>query len=204
MNGSVRNLRIEDVAKVIPGAAKGLYNQEPVEALNKAFLLKGVNLDQDGGVQPEGMEEVYLSPGKNTDRYLLKANDIVVMARGSAMRVSLVDEAVEQKNVIASANFLIIRPRSELVKSEVIVAYLNSEVGRSRLLAQSTGAGIQHIPTASLRDLKIPVPSCKEQERIALIFHASIDAYRTTLELADQQKATASAAMLTLMMGESL
>ena len=196
-------LKVEDFSQVIPGAAKSIYGQEPSGELEKASLLRGMNLDLDGGISSEGMEEVYLSPTKNTDRYLLRAGDVVVMARGSAIRVSLVDKALEQKRVVASANFLIIRIDVGKVQPEVLVAYLNSVVGQAAMLSLSTGAAIQHIPTSKLRNLQIPVPVKSLQNQITNIFHASKEAYKATLALAEQQKKTASASMLGLMMEDA-
>jgi restriction endonuclease S subunit len=199
-----RVLKVEEFSKVFPGAARSLYVQEASQELQKVYLLKGINLDQDGGITTNEMEEVYLSPNKNSDRYLLKSGDVVIMARGSAIRVSLVDTDVEQKNVIASGNLLIIRPNIDKVQSEVIVAYLRSIVGQASLLSLSQGAAIQHIPTSKLRALEVPVPLRAKQIQIANIFHASKEAYQATIALAEQQKKTASTSMLSLMIETTL
>jgi len=196
-------LQIEEFSEVIPGAASTAYTQEGSDKLEATFLLKGINLDHEGGITTKDMDKVHLAPAKNAHRYLLKAGDVVVMARGSAIRVALADSEVEAKQVIASANFLIIRPDVAKVLPEVLVAYLHSDVGKSALVALSSGAAIQHVPTSKLRSLKVPVPSMEQQKKIAEIFYASNAAYETTIALAEQQKKTSMACMLDLMMGDA-
>jgi hypothetical protein len=193
--------RVEDCSVIIPGAAKSVYQAEPEAGMEAVRLLKGMNLDQDGGISTTDMDEVYMSLSGRAERYMLKEGDVVLMARGSAMRVSLVDKGVAEKHIIASANFLIIRPKLDLIKPEVIVAYLNSPMGQAAMRALSTGAAIQHIPTSKLRSLEVPVPALTEQGQIAQVFHASKEAYKATLALAEQQKKAASASMINLMMG---
>ena len=72
----------------------------------------------------------------------------------------------------------------------MLVAYFNSGYGHNQLMKLSKGAVIQHIPASILKTLEIPVPTNKFQKRIVEIYHASIDAQQSTMELLKQQKKT--------------
>jgi len=192
--------KVGDISHVIPGAARGIYSEEATEGANIIHLLKGNNLDTEGGITIEGIQAVVQSTAKNADRYALQEGDVVIMARGSAIRTSFVTKEVANKKIVASANFLIIRPNKAEIKGEVIAVYLNSVVGQQKIQALSKGSVIHHIPTSSLRELQIPVPIMQVQQDISDIFCANREAYQATLALAEQQKRTAYASMLNMML----
>jgi len=200
MKKSNQMKKLGQISQVIPGAAKGVYIADVAKNPNTIHLLKGSNVNSEGSISTEGMERAVLSSSKNTDRYILQEGDVVVMARGSAIRAGFITREVAEKGIIASASFIIIRPNKDEIQGEVIVAYLNSSLGQHRLLALSIGAAIQHIPTSSLKEMEIPVPALVTQKIISDIFYASREAYQATLALAEQQKRTANASILNMML----
>jgi len=84
---------------------------------------------------------------------------------------------------------------------EVLVAYFNSAVGQSLLDTISTGAIITNISLSSIKKLVIELPELNIQNEIAELFHASNQAYQSTLNLAEQQKKVATAYITQLMKG---
>lgn len=194
------NMLLGQVTQLIPGAARGAYSDNISNDSDLGYVLKGNSLDTDGGIYTEAMNQVSIVAARNTDRYILQEGDVVVLARGSAIRAGFVTKEVAARKVIASANFIIIRPNKEIIQGEVIAAYLNSTLGRQQLQGLSKGAAIQHIPMSSLRELQIPVPTIEIQKTIADIFYANREAYQATLALAEQQKRTANASILNLML----
>ncbi len=191
---------LNQVAQLIPGAARGAYSDEVSNNSDLAYVLKGNGLDADGGIHADAMSRVSIAAARNADRYILQEGDVVVLARGSAIRAGFVTNEVADKKVMASANFIIIRPNKEIIQGEVIAAYLNSTLGKQQLQSLSKGAAIQHIPISSLRDLEIPIPAMQLQKTITDIFYANREAYQATLALAEQQKRTANASILNLML----
>lgn len=192
---------IGQLCQLIPGAAKSAYSKKQDSTdLKSVFILKGKDVNKEGFISTEDMEKAQLLMGKNIDRYILLTGDVVVMSRGSAIRAAIVTEETAAKEIVASSNFIIIRPDQNKIKGEVIVAYLNSGFGQKLLLALNTGAVIQHIPTSSLRDLEIPVPPLNIQNNISDIFNAGRDAYVATEILMEQQKRTVNASILNMMM----
>ncbi len=189
------------VSQLIPGAAKSAFTVDTATGLVPVYLLMGKNLDFEGGLTTEDMKQEVLASAKNPERYILQEGDVLLMVRGSAMRAGFVSREVAEKRVVASANFIVIRPDKNEIQGEVIVAYLNSVIGQKKLLSLSMGAVIQHIPASSLREMEIPVPALTVQKKISDIFYASQEAYKATLGLAEQQKKTANAAVLNMMLG---
>lgn len=190
---------LEQVSTIISGVANNAYTDLENDECQHVYLLKGNDLDQNGFISLKSMEQVYLSNSQKSSRYILENGDVVVLARGSAMRAGFVTKEIASLGVIASANFIILRSNKSEVKGEIISAYLNSEVGREHLLTLSKGAVIQHIPASDLKSMKIPVPSLDIQDKICEIFYATHAAYEATLELAEQQKRTSNALILNLM-----
>jgi len=192
-------VRLAEVAQIIPGAAAGVY--EHVSGRDgDTCLLKGGNMDSEGGISTNVMDWVKLIPGRASERYLLQPGDVVIMARGSAIRAAFVTLELAHKRILASANFVIIRPNAEQVQGEVIVAYLNSVVGNQKLQGLSKGATIKLVATSDLRDFEIPVPAKSIQKKIADLFYANRESYQATLALAEQQRRTANAAILNMML----
>lgn len=199
----VGSLKIGKLGIVISGASRAAYSLEPTANLGLVKLLKGYNLDAYGGFITERMNLV-TSPtnkNKNLDRFKLQKGDVVILARGSAIRASFVTQPVANQNIIASANFIVIRPDPTIVRGEVIVAYLNSIMGRKHLLALSKGSITPNLSISDLRKFEIPSPSLEIQHKIAAIFHANYETYQATIALAEQQSNTANAMMLTLILG---
>ena len=119
------------------------------------------------------------------------------MSRGSSIRPGLVTPEIANKNIIASSNFLIIRPKDIL--GAVVAAWLCTSKGSAKLQSLSIGAAIQHIPASRLRELVIDVPTKQDQDRIKEMFLASQELYESTLSLAEQQWLTATSQINQLM-----
>ena len=192
-------IEIEHIAKLIPGTPKNVYSGEKGTILKEVLVLKGSNVDQQGRISTKDMESVFPAEGKNIDRYKLQKGDVVVMARGTAIRVGMVTEEVADKEVIATANFIIIRPDKKKIWGEVIFAYFNSKIGQEELRALSTGAVIQHIPVSSLKKLKIPIPSFEKQKKICDVLIAGRETRLAAEVLIAQQKRTVDATILGMM-----
>jgi len=192
-------VEIEQVAQVFPGAAKNVYSRESDTMLKKVLVLKGSNVDQEGRISTENMESGFLDEDRKEGRYMVQEGDVITMARGTAVRVGMVTREVADKEIIATANFIIIRPDKNKIRGEVIFAYLQSEVGSKQLQALSTGAVIQHIPASSLKKLEIPVPSIEKQEKITDLLKAVWESRQAVEALIAQQRRTVDATVLSMM-----
>ena len=199
MNSIGTLVKLSDVSKVLAGATNSSYAKEASENNKRFSLLTGTAVTSEGTVNLAALEPVWVEQGKDISRYLLQAGDVVLLARGSAIRAALVSPDVAATDVIASANFLIIRTDASRIKATVLLAYLNSPQGSAALIAQSSGAVIQSVSASSLAGLNIPLPDMLAQDEIDELYQASTEAYRATLALAEQQKVLANARIVNLM-----
>ena len=199
MNTTDTLIKLSDVGKVLTGATNSTYTKEASDTNKEFNLLTGTAVTSEGTINLAALETVWIEQDKDISRYLLKVGDVVLLARGSAIRAALVSQEVASTKVIASANFLIIRTDTSRIKPTVLLAYLNSPQGSSAIVAQSSGAVIQSVSASSLADFRIPLPNLNRQNEIDELYQASTEAYRATLALAEQQKVVANARIANLM-----
>ena len=193
-----------DFCQVFPGVtARHLKQIDGIEGSN-TLALRGKEFTSLGEFEVEAMEPVFVDmENAGVQRCVLQEGDVVLLARGSAIRAGYVSADIAARNIIASANFILIRPDREKVLGEVIAAYINSLQGRHALLKLSVGTAVQQVPASGLRRFNMPVPVIENQQIIAEIHKASISAYRQTVALADQQRHAANAAIVSLLQAES-
>jgi hypothetical protein len=115
----------------------------------------------------------------------VRAGDVLVAARGTQFRASLVPD--ETSGAVASANLLVVRLGPELLP-EVLVAFLRSSQGERQLRATSTGttAGAFLVTARSLGALEVDVPPMHVQRTLAAFTRAStvaLEAAEHLLEL---------------------
>lgn len=183
------------------GATNALFEKVEEQGSNTLNLLTGSSLNLNGEILEDQLTAIKVKEGKDTERFKLQAGDVVLLAKGNSIRAAYVTAQIAALNVIASANFILLRPNQELLKGEVLVAYLNSKAGQSKLNSISTGAAIQNVSLSNLKGVEIDLVEMDKQCEIADLFHASNQAYKSTIELAEQQKKVATACINQLMKG---
>ena len=183
------------------GATNTLFDKASQESDSSLRLLMGSSLNSSGEILEEQLDFITLKEGKDESRFLLQQGDVVLLAKGNSIRAGYVTEYIAKLSVIASANFIVLRPNKKELLGEVLVAYFNSPAGQSLLEATSTGATIKNISLSNLKKLEIPLPSLSKQHKVAELFHASNQAYRSTMNLAEQQKKVADACISKLIKG---
>ncbi|WP_031568243.1 restriction endonuclease subunit S [Rheinheimera texasensis] len=183
------------------GATNALFEKSESSSEGTMLLLTGSSVNQNGEIVEQQLSQIEIAEGKGIQRFLLQEGDVVLLAKGNSIRAGYVTEQIAKLNVIASANFIVLRPNKNELLGEVLVAYFNSPVGQSVLEAASTGAAIKNINLSNIRKLEIELPSLSKQHEIAELFHASNQAYSATINLAEQQKKVAVACIDQLMKG---
>lgn len=183
------------------GATNALFEKSENDSEGTMRLLTGSSVNLNGEIVEQQLSSVTIAEGKSMQRFLLQAGDVVLLAKGNSIRAGYVTEQIAKLNVIASANFIVLRPNKNVLLGEMLVAYFNSPAGQSVLDAASTGAAIKNINLANIRKMEIELPSLSKQREIAELFHASNQAYNATLNLAEQQKKVAMACISQLIKG---
>lgn len=183
------------------GATNALFEKNESNAEGTMRLLTGSSVNLNGEIVEQQLSQVTIAEGKSIQRFLLQEGDVVLLAKGNSIRAGYVTEQIAKLNVIASANFLLLRPNKNELLGELLVAYFNSPTGQSMLDAASTGAAIKNINLSNIRKMEIELPTLSKQHEIAELFHASNQAYNTTISLAEQQKKVAMACISQLIKG---
>ena len=183
------------------GATNALFEKNENNVEDALHLLTGSSVNLNGEIIEQQLSQVTIKDGKDIQRFLLQEGDVVLLAKGNSIKAGYVTTNIAKLNVIASANFILLRPNNDELLGEVLVAYFNSAVGQSVLDTISTGAIITNISLSSIKKLVIELPELNKQNEIAELFHASNQAYQSTLNLAEQQKKVATAYITQLMKG---
>lgn len=188
-------------SELTTGATNALFEKSESNAAGTMRLLTGSSVNLNGEIVEDQLSPVTIAEGKSIQRFLLQEGDVVLLAKGNSIRAGYVTERIAKLNVIASANFVLLRPNQKELLGEVLVALFNSPAGQSMLDAASTGSTIKNINLANLRKMEIELPALSKQQEIAELFHASNHAYSATINLAEQQKKVAMACISQLIKG---
>ena len=193
-------MKLDNVLSVKVGVAQFETTDEGVNNLTQVGLVNGANISELGDLDfvDAELKYVYVSAEKLHDN-VLKVGDIVLMSRGSNMRAAIVNQQDADKGLIASPNCLVLTANLNYVLPEVIVAFLNSELGQKTLDSLSTGATIKNVPARKIKDIDLRVPDLAVQNKIAQIFKQNIETLKSLKVLQMQQKITANAAIQKLM-----
>tara|TARA_R110001583_G_scaffold43838_4_gene139264 strand:- start:11602 stop:12198 length:597 start_codon:yes stop_codon:yes gene_type:complete len=187
--------------EITTGATNALFEKCESNAEGVMRLLAGSSVNLNGEIVENQLSRVSIAEGKSIQRFLLQQGDVVLLAKGNSIRAGYVTERIAKLSVIASANFILLRPNKNELLGEVLVAYFNSPAGQGLLDETSTGAAIKNISLSNIKKLNVKFPALDKQHEIAELFHASNHAYQATINLAEQQKKAASACISQLIKG---
>ena len=106
--------------------------------------------------------------GNLSDDYLLKTNDIlVVRSNGSANLVGRFLFIDNLKTKTSFSGFTIrIRIENENINSKFLCHYLKTDFVRNKIITDSSGSNIKSLNQTLLSNIKIPLPSLSEQQKI--------------------------------------
>lgn len=117
--------------------------------------------------------------------YLLKSGDLLIPARGTAIRIAIFEE--QSYPVIASSNVIIIRVRDGRLLTTFLKIFLDSPLGRKILLSRQQGTTVMNISYKELNDIEIPLPTIEEQEEIANEYNYELEIYKDTIYNAEKR-----------------
>ena len=99
----------------------------------------------------------------NPSRYLLKKNDLLLSTRGTLGKVAMIDE--DNTNMVASANLVALRAKSDKINMKWLMYYLSSPMGKFEISQAASGTAISTISPSDLRNIQIPVISRAKQDQ---------------------------------------
>ena len=102
----------------------------------------------------------------------LREGDVLVVRTGYPGTSCVVPQEFDGANCV---DLVIIRPKRDLIASEFLSRFLNSDFGKSQALSNSHGLAQQHLNVGAVRRLKIPVPPALDEQREIVAILDAID-----------------------------
>ena len=130
-------------------------------------FLTGGNL-KDGKLSLNGAS--YITPEKHsklTSGHLIE-DDIVIAVRGSLGALGYVNTDNSGWNI--NSQLAILRTDKSELYGKFMIEYLLSGTGQNELLKRQTGSALKQLPIGAIKDIKVPLTSMDEQQKIGEYF----------------------------------
>ena len=122
---------------------------------------------------------------RKVTNYLLKDGDLLIPARGTAIRVAIFKE--QTYPCIASSNVIVIRAIDESLSTTYLKLFFDSPLGRKMLITRQQGTAVMNISYKELNNIEIPLPSVEEQKQIADTYTRDFEVYKKTIQEAESR-----------------
>jgi hypothetical protein len=157
-------MRLADACAIHTGyTARGRL--EPTAA-GGVLAIQLRDISPEGTVDPERLTRVHLDD--LSDRYFVRAGDIVFRSRGERNTASALDERLREP-ALAVLPLMVLRPRPDVVLPAYLAWAINQAPAQRHFDAAARGTNIRMIPRSSLDDLELDIPDIETQRRIVAI-----------------------------------
>lgn len=123
--------------------------------------------------------------GSTVTKYILKNGDILIPARGTAIRAAVFEE--QDFKCIASSNIIVIRPKSKKINSTYLKAFLGSPLGKRLIENNQIGGTLININYKELASMEIPCPDLTIQNETADKFKLGLKEYEEVTRAANEK-----------------
>ena len=172
---SSRPSKLSDVADIFLGFNPSRKANEDRSGSFRAQLVQVKDVvDQRLPITSE-LGEIHLPASTNFNRQLLQPGDVIISVRGTLLKCAVVENSA--KPLVASANFVIARTKTDILKPRVLWAYLCSENVQNYMQGRSTGTVQPSINISEIKDLEILLPAPEIQSKIDQMLIASEQQY---------------------------
>ena len=175
---SVRRMAMGDIAEIFRG--KSVIKKDPTGNIGI------VNISNIGeyDIGYDGLDHLDEEERKVTN-YLLKEGDVLIPARGTAIRTAIFHE--QSYLCIASSNVIVIRPKPKMLNSTYLKLFLDSPLGEKMISGVQQGITIINMSYKDLNSLEIPLPSIEEQQQKADEYTKELRIYKDTIAAAEKR-----------------
>ncbi len=131
----------------------------------KQIRLKDVT--KDGVIKYEELESFNCE--KVNEKYLLKKGDIILKAKSGDNTAAIIEEDME--NIVAASHFIIITVNdNNVLNSEYLVMYLNSEYAQDYLKKHAEGTAQPIVKIKTIEELDVRIVDLEEQKKLANMY----------------------------------
>jgi hypothetical protein len=117
--------------------------------------------------------------------YLLKDGDLLLPARGTAIRIAVFKE--QKYPCIASSNIIVIRPNEKLLLSTYLKVFLDSPTGNKVLSGKQQGTIVNNISYKDLKTIEIPLLRLEEQQAVVDEYEQELELYLESIKNAEDR-----------------
>ena len=117
---------------------------------------------------------------KDLSSEYLQDGDLLIPNKGNTSKVVLYKNS--DKNCIASANLLVIRPDNKQISSEYLLTYLRSAVGQKLIKGLLRGTAMPFINHEDLKGIAVIVPALTKQKELIKNYTSKMEKYKKQLE----------------------
>ncbi|SDF87013.1 N-6 DNA Methylase [Paenibacillus sp. cl6col] len=177
-NSSIKKEELGNVAEVFRGKA---INKKDANGSIGVVNISNLN---DYDIDYEGLDHIEEEERKVAN-YLLKDGDLLLPARGTAIRIAVFQE--QKYPCIASSNIIVIRPNEKLLLGTYLKVFLDSPMGNKVLAGKQQGTVVINISYKDLKSLEVPLLRVSEQKVIAEEYEQERSRYVESIRLAENR-----------------
>lgn len=164
-----------------------IYYGPHIKASTKGSIKFLVSSHFDEFFEPSLFKESYIDSVNDTEKYILRPNDIIVTGKGHRIFAWAYKE--EYGKTVPSSLFYIIRINESMeLLAEYLAIYLNSKEVNHKLKSLSRGTSIPSIQKKELEQTKIDIPTIEQQRNIIKISKLLDSNIRLSEELLEKKK----------------
>ena len=138
---------------------------------SKNIRITGIEFKEDQFVDKQFHDSIY-------PRCDVKKGDVLLTKDGANTGVATLNSLEEEYSLLSSV--CLIRA-NEKTTNEYLCHYINSDIGNSNLVNQMTGTAITRLTLTTLRKIKVPIPSQKNQEEVVNKLNSIDNGIRDTI-----------------------
>ncbi|AKN01838.1 hypothetical protein AAV35_014030 (plasmid) [Salimicrobium jeotgali] len=137
---------------------------------------------QNGEILWDQLQTIQVKDRRKAQQYLIREGDLILSARGSAIKTAEVPEVPEE--VILSHNFVGLRPY-EGTTSSYLKAYLESPLGLYYLTSIQKGSSVKVISIKDIKSVFVPDPPVETKNQIGQELRKEERKYREAVRQAE-------------------
>ena len=175
-----------NVKKQELGAVASIFRGKAVSHKDPTGNIGVVNISNIGEYEIDYSSLDHLEEEeRKVTNYLLKDGDLLIPARGTAIRLAIFKE--QTYPCIASSNVIVIRAIDESLSTTYLKLFFDSPLGRKMLITRQQGTAVMNISYKELNNIEIPLPSVEEQKQIADTYTREFEVYKKAIQEAESR-----------------
>lgn len=177
-NSCARKIPLKEVAEIFRGKAITEKNPTgPIGIINISNILE-YDVDYNNLEHLDEQE-------RRVANYILKTDDLLLPARGTAIRTAVFKE--QTYPCIASSNLIVIRPKPNALSGTYLKLFLDSAIGKKLIKSTQQGTAVMNISYRDLENIEIPYLSFEKQTEIAKKYQEGLAKYQETISSAEEK-----------------